>query len=471
MFTKNQISIYSKKRHLSGMAIIFSFLIVSMLHLSYAQSAAKALEFKIEKFVLANGLTVIVHEDSSIPLLSYQQWFRVGSAHEQVGRTGFAHFFEHLVFKGTNKYPGDVYESLLQKNGGDNNAFTTRDYTGYYTNLPSDKLELIIDIESDRMRNLLFDQKEIDSEREVVKEERRMRYENSIFGSLYLGLVNTMYKTGPYSWPTIGSMKDLNAAKLTEFKSFYDQYYVPNNAVVVIAGDVKKSQVKSLIEKYYGQIPARDLPEFKPVAEAEQRAPRQLKIYKDVQAETIAIGYPTPNVFSDDTYALEFLSMALGGGASSRLYKNIVYKNQLATSVSASLDSKKLAGDLSIFISMKPGQTSSRSIQLVMTEIQRMQNELLTEAELAKLRNMVKLWYLNGLKTVSSRANQLAEAETVFGDYNRVFTNIDKYNSVTAEDIRRVAQKYMLSEKRTLVVIAPKAANETTADKTEKESQ
>lgn len=349
------------------------------------------IRFKVEKFQLDNGLTVLVHEDHSRPILSYQQWFRVGSSHEKPGRTGLAHFFEHLMFKGTKKYPKEAYDRILQANGGSNNAFTTEDLTGYYTNLPSDKLELIVDIESDRLRNLVFDEKEINSEREVVKEERRMRYENNNYGALYEKLRSTVYKTGPYRWPVIGYMADLNAAQLNEFREFYRQHYAPNNAILVVAGDVSASKVKKLVEKYYGDIPKQEIPPFNPPAETEQKTARESVLVRDVQGVTVADSYVGVPSGHADVYALDLLSSLLSADASSRLYRRLVYKNQLATSVSASSENNKLSGQFMIFTSLQPGADQARAMAHLADEIRQVQKNIISAEELEKAKNRLIL--------------------------------------------------------------------------------
>jgi zinc protease len=442
------------QRWLLWMAVFVS---ASFMAASDSQASVKEkIQFKVEKFTLSNGLTVLVHEDHSMPLLSYQQWFRVGSSYERPGRTGLAHFFEHLMFKGTTKYPKGTIEKVIQMNGGSNNAFTTEDMTGYYTNLPSDKLELIIDIESDRMRNLIFDPKEIDSEREVVKEERRMRFENSVYGSLYELVRETRYKTSPYRWPVIGSMADLNATKLDELKAFYEAYYAPNNTVVVVAGAVKTEKVKELVQKYYGPIKAQTLPEFKPTAEATQYSQRSAQLTRDVQSTTYAIVYPTIPTGHADESALDLVANALGAGSSSRLYKRLVYKNQLATSVSVSHDSKKLSGELSIYVALAPGADFERSLALVNTELAQIKRTLMSDRELQKLKNMVMLSYVKGLQTIAARAHSLASNEIFFSDYRRLFESFDKYEKVTAADIQRVANTYIAPAKRSLIQLRPK---------------
>ena len=415
------------------------------------------IEFPVEKINLDNGLTVLIYENHSSPIISYQQWFRVGSSHEKPGRTGLAHFFEHLMFKGTEKYPKGEIDRIIQMNGGTKNAFTTEDYTGYYTNLPSDKLELIIDIESDRMKNLIFDEREINSEREVVKEERRMRYDNSIYGSLFLLIRSTLYKTGPYRWPVIGYMSDLNATKMDELKEFYKSYYAPNNAVVVVAGDVKASRVKSLIKKYYGSISKQVLPPFEPTPEVEQKSPRQGVLEKDVQGATLAVVYPGVPAGHPDAYALDFVSAALGSGASSRLYKRLVYSSQLATSASSSNSNDKLAGELAFYFTLRPGVKAESALSLVNQELHKIKNQPISDEELAKLKNQLLLSYVNGLETIAARANALAASEIIFGDYKKMFDDLDRYAAIKKEDVLAAAKKYIVPNKRNFVQILPKS--------------
>lgn len=430
-----------------------------MIYLGYLQSslaegATEQVRFPVEKFQLDNGLTVLVHEDHSKPILSYHQWFRVGSSHEKPGRTGLAHFFEHLMFKGTKKYPKGEIDKIIQMNGGSNNAFTTEDYTGYYTNLPSDKLELIIDVESDRMRNLLFEESEINSEREVVKEERRMRYENSVYGSLFLQVRSTVYKTSVYRWPVIGYMTDLNATKIDELKNFYNAFYAPNNAVVVIAGDVTVSQAKKLMNKYYSSIARQNLPAVELTPEAKQLAPRYSRLEKDVQGITLAIVYPGVPAGHTDAHALDLMTGALGSGASSRLYKRLVYKNQLATDISMSSSNDKLSGEISIYVSLKPGVSSEQAMGLINNELANVKRELITASELQKLKNQIKLGYIKGLQTMASRAQALALNEVYFNNYKVLFEDLGKYEQVKVEDIQRVANNYISPNRKNTVEVS-----------------
>ena len=412
--------------------------------------------FPVTKYTLPNGLTVLISEDHKAPLVSYQQWFRVGSSYESVGHTGLAHFFEHLMFKGTKKYPEVKFNHLMEVNGASFNAFTTEDYTGFYMTLPSRKIELAIDLESDRMHNLQFDNKLINSERQVVEEERRMRYENSVSGALWLLFRSTLYKTSPYHWPVIGYMPDLNAMKLEEFRQWYRSYYAPNNAVVTIVGDVNTAKVKKLIAKYYGPLPPSKIPPFHPTPEAPQLAPRSATEQKDVQGVSMILGYPGVKAGDPDQYALDMLSSIMADGPSSRLYQSIIYKSHLATSVWMNSDENVLAGDIAIGIGWDPGANIHRGVAVINKQIEAVKANLVSKDEMTKVRNAMLLGYIRGLQTDESKAESLAYNEIVFHDYNELFTDLDKMSSVTRRDIQHVAKKYLTPSRLNTVEIVPK---------------
>lgn len=417
---------------------------------------ASQIQFPVEKYQLANGLTVLLYEDHRSPLISVHQWFRVGSADEKPGRTGIAHFFEHLMFKGTPKFPGKELEQLIQANGGLNNAFTTRDYTGYFEDMPSGKLELILDIESDRLHNLLFDEKEIMNEREVVKEERRFRVENSVFGYLNESIYETVFKISSYRWPVIGYMKDLNATSIADLKEFYRVFYAPNNAVLIVSGDFKSAAAKKMIEKYYGKIPSQGLPERKPVPEPAQRGQRVVNLEKNVQNSTIGMAYEGGPAGSDDSFVLDLIANILGNGPSSRLHKRLVYRAQMANSVGVFSESLHHTGVVQIISSLNPGVDSEKAVQLLNSEIWKIRRELVNLRELEKAKTQVMLDYVNSLKTVSGKARGLALNEILFGDYTQLFKDLDRYNQVTVNQIKDVAEKYLRPEKRSIIYVRPK---------------
>ncbi|MEO0335815.1 MAG: pitrilysin family protein, partial [Pseudomonadota bacterium] len=333
---------------------------------------------------------------------------------------------------------------------------TTRDYTGYYFKLPPNKLELAIDIESDRMRNLLFDPKEIQSEREVVKEERRFRVDNSIMGFLYQQIFSTVFKVHPYRWPVIGYMRDLNAATIDDLKAFYKVHYAPNNAVVVIAGDVSARKAISLVKKYYGDIPSQELPKPKGEAEPTQKGQRNATFRKDVQSATMAVVYKGPKAGEKDAYTLDIAANILGQGDSSRLVKRLVYGTQLMSRVSAFNYTPKEPGIFQVSGSMRPGKDRSRAEKIIYSELYKLRTKEVSEKELQKAKNQTMADYVSGLKTVHGKANVIAINEVLFGDYTMLFKDLKMYQSVTAEDIKKAAEQYLKPAQRSVLRVLPK---------------
>ena len=409
------------------------------------------ISFPVEKFKLDNGMVVLVYEDPSAPLISFHQWYRVGSRNEIYGRTGLAHFFEHLMFKGSKKYP-DV-NSVINENGGDNNAFTSNDYTGYYENMPRETEELILSMEADRMRNLIFKQSEIDSEREVVKEERRMRIENSINGTLREAIYASVFKVHPYKWPVIGSMRDLNAASMEDMKAFYQSYYAPNNSILVVGGDISIPEVKKLIHKYYAHIPAQPLPKHKIPMEPEQQAPRKITLKKDVQAVTFAYAYKGTSVGTDDSYALDLLAAILGSGKSSRLHRLLVRTSKLATSALSYSHAGKDPDLFVVYVSMRPEQSVRRAKKIIRQQIDIARTQPVTDRELQKAKNQIISQYVHSLQSISQKAYFLAWYEVMFGDYTQMFRDIDRYQKVTREQILEVAKKYLKPSRASFVQV------------------
>ncbi len=416
----------------------------------------KAIQFPVEKYTLANGLVVILHPDPSLPAVSVQTWFRVGSKDEQVGLTGLAHFFEHMMFKGTAKYPMDTWGKYLNGKGAETNAFTSGDYTGYYINAPNENLALILDIEADRMRNLLLDPKQVTSEREVVKEERRMRYEDNIEGGIHEKMSELMFTKLPYRWLTIGHMADLNAATMDDLKAFYKSFYSPNNAVMVVAGSFDPAQVKKWIEKSHGKLLREEIKRPAVTQDEPQTQVRRAVIEREAQAPTIAIGYALPEMSHVDHYALDLLSNMLGTGQSSRLHKRLVRKLETAMSAGTYSWGQILAGRFVAQVSLKPGQNVEKTIQVVEEEVKRLRDEVIAQKELDKARTLFMKDYVDGLKRLAGRARMLASYEILYGDHSRLFTDLKKYQEVTPADIQRVAKLYLKPERRNIVIVNPK---------------
>lgn len=453
------------------LGLIFGF-IVGVSSVSSAQTAAKdakstppklSVEFPVEKEVLPNGLTVLYHSDRSIPLVSFHSWFKVGSKDEKTGLTGIAHLFEHMMFKGSKKFTGDQFDLLLQSNGATNNAFTTQDYTGYYINAPSSKLELLMDIESDRMANLRIDKAALDSEREVVKEERRYRLDDNPMGLLWQGIFSTVFKVHPYKNEVIGTMEDLGRVTPEIAQDFHRVYYSPSNAILVLAGDFEVAKAKALVRKYYGSIPKQIVTRVTHPEEPKQTAPRSTFIKRDIGAWTFAINYKAPKAGTDDSYALDVLSAVMGRGSSSRLYRRLVYKDQIATSASTSNNSLQDDGLFQVFVSMKPQAKKGvaqrqflNAQRAVYGEMWRPRNLKVTDEELERARNQILMAQVESLKSIHGKAEALATNEILFGDYTRVFTDLERYMKVTPEMIQKVARTYLSPERSNLVVVRPK---------------
>lgn len=422
----------------------------------------KAIQFPVEKYQLSNGLTVVLHRDPSIPSVSFQTWFNVGSKDEVEGRTGLAHFFEHMMFKGTKKFPADTWGKRLKSMGADLNAGTSTDYTNYYINAPSEHLEFLMQVESDRMRNLSLNPNDVLSEREVVKEERRSNYDDSIEGGIREKLAGIMFKELPYKWLTIGSIADLNAASMDDLHKFYKSFYSPNNAILVIAGNIDLAQTKKLVEKYYAGLPREEIqrPEIK--KEPEQTTERWATIEREAQAPTLAVGYRLPDVRHPDHYALDLLSIALGEGESSRLYRQLVYKSEIATGASAFSYGESLAGRFGLHVGLKPGVAPDQALALLEGEVKKLRDKKITQKELEKARNQLMKGLVDRLKRVHGKANMLAMHEILFSDYQRLFSDLKEYNKVTVDDIQRVARTYLQPIKRNIVIVKPRKEGPTT---------
>lgn len=429
--------------------------------LAQAQENEKLkIQFPVTKYKLENGLTVLLHEDHSVPLISYHTWYKVGSRDEAPGITGSAHMLEHMMFKGSKKYPGKAFDRLLHENGIVNNAFTTFDYTGFYETLPSSKLEMMMDIETDRMRNLTLSDADLMSEREVVKEERRWRIDNNPMGLLMETVMGTLFKTSNYRWPIIGTMKDISEFKNETLRNFHSTYYVPNNAILVLAGDFKTSDAKKLIEKYYGPIPGKPLPKREYPREAEQKNQRNASVKKDVQSNSFMVAFGVAPSGHADMYPLDLAANILGNGSSSRLYKRLVYAKQSATSAYAYNSSMQDQGAFAVGVHLKPGAATEESLELVYQELWKLRNRPVTPEELLKAKTQVMKDLVDGLTTIDGKARALAVNEIMTGSYENLFKDLEKYNAVTVEQIKDVANKYLNPNQRSIVVLEPKAKKE-----------
>jgi zinc protease len=430
--------------------------VVAFLSINTAQAQLK-IQFPVEKYTLKNGLTVILAEDHSVPMISYHTWYRVGSRDEGPGVTGAAHMLEHMMFKGAKKYSGKQFDQILHENGIVNNAFTSQDYTGFYENLPSSKLELIMDMEVDRMRSLALKPEDLVSELQVVGEERRWRVDNNPGGLLREMIFANVFKTHPYTWPVIGYMADIQAYTVEKLRKFYDTYYVPNNAVLVISGDFEPTKTKALIEKYYNQLESKPLPARNYAAEPDAKEPVKKILAWDVQTKSFMLAYKGVKAGHDDSFALDLLSNIIGGGQSSRLHKKLVYQQQVASAVGSYNMTSADPGIFTVMGTMKPGNSTVGPTNVILAEIESLKSNLVSEAELQKAKNQTMMDYLDTLTTIDGKAQALAINEIIFGDYKHLYSDLERYNQVKVSDIRNVAKKYLVPQRRVVGILEPKA--------------
>jgi predicted Zn-dependent peptidase len=415
-------------------------------------------QIKFESFDLPNGLHVILHQDNSNPLVAVSVLYHVGSKDEIPTRTGFAHFFEHLLFEGSENIGRGEYMQLIQSNGGALNANTSNDRTFYYEILPSNQLELGLWMESERMLHAKIDQVGVDTQREVVKEEKRQRVDNQPYASFLSEMFKRAFKQHNYRWVPIGSMDHLNAATLDEFMAFYKKYYVPNNATLSIAGDIDVAQTKAMITKYFGDIPAGATVQRPSAYEPPLGGEIVDTIYDNIQIPAVFAGYRMVSETHPDTYALQMLTTALSDGPSSRFSKRMVDQDQNALQVAAFPFAMEHHG-VFIALALANGATSTGTLMTTMEEeIAKMQQEPLSEKEFTKLLNKVESDYVNRNSGVAGIAENLANYHVYYGDANLINTEIERFRTVTPADLQRVAQTYLKPENRVVLHYLPKSA-------------
>ncbi len=435
-----------------------TILLVPMLLLSAVvllNAQAKQIEFV--EYELDNGLKVILHQDNSTPNVAVSVMYHVGSKNENPNRTGFAHFFEHLLFEGSENIGRGEYSRYVQDAGGALNANTSFDRTYYFEILPSNQLELGLWLESERMLHAIVAEEGIETQREVVKEERRQRVDNQPYGSILEEMFKRAFTVHPYRWAIIGSMEHLAAAEESDYKQFYADFYVPNNAILSIAGDIEIEQAKEWIEQYFGTIPRGEGEVYRPeIVEPALTAEVRDTVYDNIQLPAVIMGYRIPAQGTDDAYAVEMLSTLLSDGQSSRLYRTLVDEQQKALFV-GSFPLALEDPSVSIAFGITNMGVSTNELEAgIVTEIERVQDELITEEEFQKLRNQVEADFITSNASVAGIAESLANYEMYYGDANLINTEIDRYMSVTREDIRRVAREYFSQDNRVVLYYLPK---------------
>ena len=418
---------------------------------------ASAQKVAFEEFTLDNGLHVILHNDASAPVIITSVMYHVGSKNENPERTGFAHFFEHLLFEGTENIKRGEWFKIVTANGGTNNANTSEDRTYYYEVFPSNNLELGLWMESERMMHPIINQIGVDTQNEVVKEEKRLRVDNQPYGSLIAEVKKNMYVNHPYRWAPIGSMEHLDAATLEEFQAFNKKYYVPNNAVLVVAGDLNDiSKTKEWVNKYFGAIPkGKDVLVEKFVEEPITTTLNASYQDPNIQKPMIVATYRTPSMKTRDARVLDMISTVLSEGKSSRLYKKIVDDKKMALQIGAFNYSQEDYG-MYILDGMPQGTfTSEDIVKEIDEEVVKLQSELLSDKEMQKLKNIYDNNYVNGNSNVEGIAENLASFYLLYGDINLINTEIEMYRSITAQEIRDVAKKYLNPNQRLILDYVP----------------
>lgn len=428
---------------------------ISLMLSTYGLAQMNKIDFV--EYDLDNGMHVILHQDNSTPIVAVSVMYHVGSKNEQPDRTGFAHFFEHLLFEGSENIERGEYDSYVEKAGGTLNANTSFDRTYYYEILPSNQLELGLWLESERLLHARVDIKGVETQREVVKEERRQRIDNQPYGSILEETMKRCYKVHPYRWPIIGYMEHLDAAVEEDYKTFYKDFYVPNNAVLSIAGDLDINQAKAWVEKYFGHIPKGEKEIYRPsIVEPPLGGEVRDTVYDEIQLPAVIQAYRIPAQGTDDFYALSMLSTLLSQGESSRFTKELVDNQQKAMFVGSFPFDLEDPGVSLAFGICTAGVDPMDLEEGMDAVIKTTQDELISDKEFQKLKNQIEDDFVSSNSRVAGIAESLANYYMYFGDSNLINTEIDRYLAVTREDIQRVAKEYFTPDNRVVLYYLPK---------------
>lgn len=435
----------------------FAVIVILLVLLDRAGTASVKLPHTvIQNLVLANGLRVLVVEDHDAPVAGVQVWYHVGSKNELPGKTGFAHLFEHLMFDGTKNLGSGQFSEYIVRSGGVDNAYTTEDATVFWETVPSNNLPVALWLEADRMRNLQINDKVFKTEREVVKEERRLRFDNQPYGTVVETLYRSAFTVHPYRHQTIGSMEDLERASLNDIRDFYDTYYVPSNATLVLVGDFKTSQAEALVQKYFGPIASGGpLADRKIPQEPPQTARRVVKLIQNVALPAFVEGYHMPADGTPDAYPLRIAAKILSEGDSSRIYHRLVYEKQIALDAQSTGNFTEDPNLFFVLAILNAGHTPAEGEREVNAEIERLKSEPVSPDNMQKAKSQILRDFIFSRETVKSRAEELGYDSVILKDADLVNTELARFLAVTPEDIQRVARKYFVPENVTIVEVFP----------------
>ncbi len=443
------------KRSSKILALLF---ISALAVLSVPAQSARKVQVDYKETTLKNGLRVITVEDHSAPVVAISVTYNVGSRNERRGRTGFAHLFEHMMFKGSENVGSGEHFVLVFNNGGTMNGTTNEDRTNYFEALPANQLDLALFLEADRMRSLAITKENLDNQRNAVQEERRLGVDNQPYGKSGEVQQDLLYDNFAYKHSVIGSMEDLNAASVEDVSEFFKTYYAPNNAVLVLVGDFETKDAIARIKKTFESIPRQSDPPAVDMTEPEQKAERRATV-DDMLARLprVDIAFKAVAGSTADFYALQVLTAALQGGQSSRLYQKLVKEKEIVTSVGGFMDEKRGTGALYTFATLKPGAKVPDVEAAVYEEIERLKKEPIADWELQKAKNSTRRAFINSLQSSLSRAITLGQLAVYYNDASLINTRLDKVSAVTKDDVQRVANKYLRETNRTVVITMPKA--------------
>lgn len=426
-----------------------------LLILFFTTSLIYSQSIDVEKYTLKNGMKVILVPNKEVPSICFRIFFRVGGKYESPGTTGISHLFEHMMFNGSKKYKPGMFDKILEENGGYSNGSTWNDFTNYWEEFNSDKLYLVLDMEADRMRYLKLDNENLEQERYIVMEERRLSVDNNPQQKMEEELYANAFISHPYRQPVIGWMNDLKNISLEDCKNFYKTYYSPNNSILVLVGDFDKTQAKKLINKYFSKIPKTNIPQYKKILEPEQNAEKVITLYQEVELPSLMIGYKSCSINDSDFYALSLLANILSTGKSSRFNKILSEEKKLISDAFASQDQIEEPGLFKIYAQAR----GEDEFEDLLAEIDKIIEDVIqkgvTSNELEKAKNSKVLSYFDSFKTNQSLSFALGYYELITGNYQNIFKVVDKYSKVTPEDIQKAAKKYFNKKSRTIIISKP----------------